>query len=102
MVIHLTNEIVCVEKCNGYTVATLMGKKQLIMECSLEIVEKHLPANTFARVHKGFLVNIAKIIEIVIKKNSQTIILTNGRTIPLAKRKKRHLLNKLRRDSIIV
>jgi len=98
----LTDEIICIEKHNGYTIATLKGKRQVVLEYSLEKVQAHLPANTFARIHKSVLVNTAEIIEIVQINKRQTIILSNGKPIPIAKRRKQHLLNKLERDAIIL
>jgi two-component system LytT family response regulator len=94
-VIENTKKINYVEKCEGYTIVTLSNTAQIISDFSLEKLENILPSNEFIRVHKSFIIKISFLSEIVQIGNSHQAILKNGKRIPISKRKKSILLNKL-------
>lgn len=93
--IENTEEISYIEKCEGYTIITLLNSKQILSDFSLEKLEKLLPWDKFMRVHKAFIVKTSLITEIFQIGNSHQAILKNGIRIPISKRKKSVLLGNL-------
>lgn len=85
-------EIACIEKIENYTFIILADGKEVIIEKTLIELEKLLPMNEFLRVHRGYIVKLTEIIEIIVKGNSCFLQLKSGKLIPLARRRKNSLL----------
>ncbi|HKJ30345.1 MAG TPA: LytTR family DNA-binding domain-containing protein [Bacteroidales bacterium] len=86
------SEIMYFSKCGVYTLALLKGDKQEIIEHSLENLELMLPDKTFFRIHRGFLVNLEEIEEILPGRSPNKVILSDGSKLPVSKRKRRALI----------
>lgn len=94
-VIENNDEINYIEKCEGYTIITMSNTEQIISDFSLEKLEKLLSSDKFMRVHKAFIIKTSLITDIVQIGNSYHAILRNGKRIPISKRRKSILLNKV-------
>ena len=60
------------------------------INCALKTLEKKLPSHSFTKVHRSFIVNLKAIVDI--EDNSLVI---NRKVIPISRRNKNELLNKL-------
>lgn len=104
MIVYLpwVDDIIYIEKYDGYTISTTKGNKQKIIENTLDELEKQLPKNKFFRVHKSFIVNLNEVSEIIQSGKTQLAILKNKKAIPISKRRNRLLLCKLQEESTII
>lgn len=69
------------------------NKEEYLDTRTLKVYEAILPAH-FYRVHKSFIVNLHEIAEILHGDN-QSIILRNGSSIPVARERKKELINRI-------
>ena len=94
-IVKQLGEIAYAEKCESYTVITNSLNRQIIVDFSLEELQISIPEMKLLWVHKSHLVNISHIVEIIEAGNNCQLKLTNGKTIPVAKRRKRELVKKI-------
>jgi len=64
------------------------------IHCSLKTLEEKLPKNTFIRCHRSYLVNIDKVVKFIRAANF-TLLLENGKEIPISRNKKEEVMRKL-------
>ena len=90
---QLASRIVYIKGEGNYSMLFLNdGRKVLSAHC-LAYYEGILECSHFARVHKSCLVNIACIQTF----GSDEALLTNGCTVPIARRRRKELLEKIKR-----
>ncbi|GAB3176298.1 LytR/AlgR family response regulator transcription factor [Telluribacter humicola] len=80
----LFEDIVRLEGEGNYTVFTLVGGKQCITSRTLRFYEELLP-NSFVRIHKGCIINIAFLAKLCISE--RMALLTDGSSIGIARRR---------------
>jgi DNA-binding LytR/AlgR family response regulator len=88
-------DISYIMKLGHDSLLVLMDGKEIITEKTLTELEKILPANEFFRVHRGYIVKLEEIIEIIRRGNSYFLQLKNGLTIPVSRRRRNSLMGLL-------
>ncbi len=81
-----TDDIAFCEADGGYTNFLLDNGQSIIVSKNLKEYEQILEPLGFLRTHNSYLVNPNKIARF--EKNEETLVLDNGRTVPLSQRKK--------------
>lgn len=79
------NEIIYIQADASYCVFHCVNNKKIVYSKSSNEVEKMLPANLFLRIHKSYIIN-----KLFIKDNkvgSKTVLLSNGISLPIARRR---------------
>ncbi|WP_281540548.1 LytR/AlgR family response regulator transcription factor [Maribacter aestuarii] len=85
----LLQDILYIEANRNYaTIVTLKGK--LVLSCTLKTMEENLPKASFIRVHRSYMVNIAKL-DVVTDHHIEI----KRKVIPLSKTHKELLMNRL-------
>ena len=88
------NHILYCESDNSYTTFHLEGEKQILVSRGLKEFEQMLEPCHFFRSHHGFLVNLNKVAR-VDKSEGGSVILQNGKSIPVSFRRKLALMEAL-------
>jgi len=91
--IHV-NEILACESDSNYTTLHLREDKRLVISRTMKQFEDLLQDPPFKRIHNGYLVNIRHIRK-YIRGEGGEVILTNGMSLPVARRKKQELMDSL-------
>ena len=91
--IQIENIIHC-ESLDNYTTAWLKGGKKILITRSLKDMEEVLEQHSFLRVHRYYLVNLNEI-EKYIKGEGGYLLMSDGKSIDVARNKKEMLLKKL-------
>lgn len=91
--IHLieTEQIVSCESSDNYTLFHLAGGERILVSRTLKEFEEMLAGQSFYRVHKSHLVNLAHIRQFE-KQEGGFVILTGDHKVPVASRKREELL----------
>ncbi|MGV6860597.1 MAG: LytR/AlgR family response regulator transcription factor [Putridiphycobacter sp.] len=95
-VVKKTEDIVYLESSNTYTFFYFKNQAELLVTKTLKHFEKILTAHNFVRIHQSYLINMAYV-EKYIKGEGGSVIL-NGKELPVSRRKKTVLLDKLKSD----
>lgn len=66
----VTCDILYVEALKDYVRIHLVGRSPVITQTSMKSIERHLPAESFMRIHRGFIVNTYRIERIYRQKVS--------------------------------
>ncbi len=85
------NSIIYIEAKGDYMNIVTTNKKHLVL-CTLKEILKNLPEHKFMRVHKSYVVNLAKV-----KKFNSKYITTVQKEIPLSRNKKSELFKRLKK-----
>ncbi len=75
-----TGDILYVESLGDYAKFFLENKRQVMVHSSLKNIEKQLNPEKFLKVHRSFLVNLQKIVDI-----EDSTLLIEGRVIPISR-----------------
>ena len=86
--------IVSCESDDNYTNIKLKNGKKLLVTRSLKEIEESLEQHSFIRVHRSYLVNLNEI-EKYVKGEGGYLVMSDGRSIDVARNKKEILLKKL-------
>jgi two-component system LytT family response regulator len=91
--IHLVKvrDIIYCESDINYTRFHLIDGQEIIISVTLKEYDDMLSKSGFFRVHKSYLVNLSHI-ERFEKREGGSVILTNSHKVPVASRKREHLL----------
>lgn len=84
-------DIVCCEAERNYTRFHLANNSTLVTSKSLIEFERMLPASSFVRVHKSYLVNVEHVRK-YIGGRSGSLMLSNESSIPLSRDRKAHFI----------
>jgi two-component system LytT family response regulator len=87
-------EIIRCESDSNYTHVYLKNGKKLTLSKTLKEVEEQLANETFFRVHQSHLVNFSHVKQYV-KGSNGHLLLDDGSTIPVSRRKKGELLSRI-------
>jgi two-component system, LytTR family, response regulator len=85
------NDIVYCESSGNYTHFYMTDDKKIVVSRQLGEYERLLPENTFIRIHDKFIINLSYITE-YLKGSGGDVVLENGKTIPVAARRKEEFL----------
>lgn len=83
-----TEDITCVDSYGNYTFVFLSNGERHLVARNLKEFEEMLPSPPFFRVHQSHIVNTACVQRFVKEEGSGSAILTDGRSIPVARRKR--------------
>ncbi len=89
-----TQDIAYIYVMKGLAMLTFEDGSQEVIEMPLFRLEDMLGNHLFFRVHKSYIVNLLKVNELCLKDNQLNILL-DGMVVPVARRKRRHLLRLL-------
>ncbi len=78
------DDIVYLESDGPYTTFHLVDGRSILIAYTLKHFEVQLPANTFFRIHRSFLINLRFVDHYA--PNKRQIILKNNKELPLARR----------------
>ncbi len=84
------NDIAIIEAKGDYVLIKLDQQKRFITRSSMKKIENKLPDNLFMRVHRSYIVNLKRIVDI-----EEFSILINQEVIPISRNAKSELLKKL-------
>ncbi|MFI5203456.1 MAG: LytR/AlgR family response regulator transcription factor [Flavobacteriales bacterium] len=88
------NDIIHCESHRNYTLLHLTGDRQFMVSKTLMDIEGQLEGNRFVRIHKSHLINL-NCLEKFVKAEGGYVVLTNGKKLPVAVRKKELLFKEL-------
>jgi two-component system LytT family response regulator len=83
-------DITCIEAADYYAIVHHAGKRAFVRE-SLDSLEARLSSSAFVRTHRGFIVSLAAVAVV-----RRAIVLRDGRSIPISRRRRAHVENALR------
>ena len=87
------DEIINLESDGNYTTIYTSSDKKITVTRLLKEFEELLPPKQFFRTHKSFIVNLQHISEF--RRSEESLILSNGHEIPVARRRKENLMSLL-------
>ena len=87
------SEIVHLNSDGNYTTIQTVNDRKITVTRILKEFEELLPSSHFFRTHKSHIVNIQHVNEF--RKSDESLIMTNGNEIPVARRRKEDLMNLL-------
>lgn len=79
---------------HGYTILVMKNGANEVVDLPLSAIETALTDRFFFRIHRSFLVNLRRVREMEIK-NNRLLIRIRGHELPVARRRKRQLLDLL-------
>ncbi|MEI6866113.1 LytTR family DNA-binding domain-containing protein [Flavicella sp.] len=88
-------DVIMLQSDKSYTTIYLVSNKKIIVSKTLKEVEKKFKLSSFYRVHNSYLVNLDHVKE-YIKRDGGDLILTNGLTASVSRKKKNELIEKLK------
>ncbi|MEP7144756.1 MAG: LytTR family DNA-binding domain-containing protein [Ferruginibacter sp.] len=86
-----TDEIIYLEANSNYTSFFLTGHRKIIATKTLKDFEELLPASVFIRIHHSYIINKNQV-EKYIKGEGGQVVMKNGVTLDVARRKKEEFL----------
>jgi two-component system LytT family response regulator len=91
-------DIIRLESDGNYTTFHVAGHERHVVSRSIKEFEELLPAGRFFRVHQSHIVNLAFVRKIV-KKDGDYAVMSDGRTVPIARRRKDEFVGSMVRFS---
>lgn len=88
------NEIIRIEANRSYSTMYFEMSDKLVLSKPLKELEENLPKSIFYRVHASHLININHVKQ-WLKKDGGELVLSDGSTVPIARRRKKEILNLL-------
>jgi two-component system LytT family response regulator len=82
----MPEEIILCEADGNYTKIYLEQNKSLFVTQTLKKIEEKLTGEEFFRVHNSFIINLTKVKEYL--KTESYIVLSNDKTVPVARQRK--------------
>ncbi|MBL7778644.1 MAG: response regulator [Chitinophagales bacterium] len=89
-------DVVCFAADESYCEVWMADKSKKVISRKLGELEEILPTHNFVRLHKSYIVNIKHITK-YIKGEGGQVVLSNGETVDVSRRKKEELLQHLHR-----
>ena len=83
-------EIRCFESCDRQIILYSVGGEDTFYE-SLDHLEKELKGEGFCRIHKSFLVNLARVRSV----ESQCVVLDDGKKLNISRRRKKEIMREM-------
>ena len=88
------DQIMYINSCGKYSTFVLSDKRKITSSMNLGSYLDDLPEEMFVRIHNSYVINI-NYIQYIEKGENWDLILTDSTKIPISRRKKEELLNKL-------
>ena len=88
--IHTNQILYCKAESNYCSIKKIDGCTKMATK-TLKYVEEILPANTFKRIHKSYVINLNYVVRY--NKVNKEIELTNGEKLPVSFRKEEEFIN---------
>ena len=88
------NKIIYCEADISYTIFHMVNKQKIVASMNMKKVHEILTENIFFRIHKSFIVNLEQI-EKINKADGGTVVMLNGVTLPISRRKKEEFYKKI-------
>lgn len=88
------SDIIYCQADSSYTIVHLLNGKKIITSKLLKLIEELLPAQTFYRIHKSYIVNL-NLIKQYIKIDGNQVVLENDIRLDVSERNKKDFLDKL-------
>ena len=88
------SEVIRCESASNYTTFHLTGNRQIVVSTTLKEYDKMLQGQTFFRTHQSHLINLM-FFDRYDKRDGGFIVMKDESMVPLSKRKKELLMNKL-------
>ncbi|MFT6334721.1 MAG: two-component system LytT family response regulator [Saprospiraceae bacterium] len=88
------NDIVKVEADRSYCFICLSDGERMLVSKPLKEIEENLPSKMFFRVHTTHLINM-EYIKKYVKEDGGYVIMNDGSSVPIARRRKQHFLEML-------
>jgi two-component system, LytTR family, response regulator len=88
--IHTNQILYCKAESNYCCIKKIEGSTKMAAK-TLKYVEEILPANTFKRIHKSYVINLNYVVRY--HKANKEIELTNGEKLPVSFRKEEEFIN---------
>jgi len=85
-----TDNICVVEAKGDYVLIKLLDNKNHIVRSTIKNIEQRLSPKTFFKVHRSFIVNLSKIVDI-----EDSSILINNQVVPISRSLRNQLLKRL-------
>ncbi len=79
----------------GFTIIVMSDGAHEVVDMKLGEVEQMLKSRCFLRIHRSYLVNMKRVREMEVRDNRLHILL-RGHELPVSRRKRKMLLDKLR------
>lgn len=86
------DDIIYCEADNNYTNILQKDDTKIVISKSLKVVENMLSDHSFARIHQSYLVNVLHVKK-YIKSDGRSVIMSNGKELPVSRSKKDELLD---------
>ena len=90
------DHIISCEADSNYTHIFIKDEPRILVSRPLKELEQLLPDDTFFRIHKSYLINL-NFIKKYVKTEGGYILMEDGRSLPLATRKREGFVDKLNR-----
>jgi two-component system LytT family response regulator len=87
-------DILHMEGDGNYTTVYITGGEKITVSKPLKFFEDTLPDDYFFRIHQSHIINFS-FVKKVMKGDAQGVLLNNGNTVPLARRKKDEFIKRL-------
>jgi two-component system LytT family response regulator len=87
-------DILHMEGEGNYTTVHIKGGEKITVSKPLKFFEETLPEEYFFRVHQSHIINYS-FVKKVVKGDAQSVLLNNGNSVPLARRKKDEFIKNL-------
>ena len=88
-------EIDWIEAADYCAVVHARGARFVVRE-SLDALEKRMPPSLFLRTHRSAIVNVARLRGFVAGPQSDSVVLYSGTEVPVSRRRKRAVLDRIR------
>ena len=92
-ILKANNILYCMGGGN-YSTITLMNDDEIIISKNLKQFEDKLAPFNFLRIHKSYLINLNHI-DFLVKEQGGTVIMKNGKTIPISRNAKKELMRRM-------
>lgn len=96
----LLRDIIYCSSYNSSTQFHIEGMKHIVTSCSISHYEKLFAPYGFLRIHQSTLINAAYMCHIHKGDETNTVYLTTGQKLSMARTKKQEVINRLRQGSI--
>lgn len=92
-IILKNQEILHLEASDNYTIIYLENGKRLVSSKNVKIYEQNLEPTVFYRIHKSHIINVKHHLKEFSRADGNMVILSNGKKVPVSRRKLTDFLN---------
>ncbi len=89
------DEIIHLEASDNYTMIYMTDNRKHLSCKNIKVYEESLDPNTFFRAHKSHIINVATHLKGFTRSDGNIAILTNGKQIPVSRRKLAEFLERI-------